>query len=951
MQTSARKSIKHRRITCLCLLWAVLLVLTAFSGVAAAEDEEKEVLRMGYYPDPGMMNGAEEGAEKSGYAYEYMQKIASQAGWQFEYVYGTFSGLLEMLSRGEIDIMPYISYLPGRAETILFPDFKMADEMFYLASREPMSLSEDMHELNGLRIGSIEGYFQNSVLLEFMEQYGIHFELVLFPTSAEKWAALDRGELDITVESSLVIQQAELNPVCEIGDVFPVYACVSKARPEILAELNEAQKSLEEEEPSFLSGLRVKYFKSIPLFKALTEKDRAWIREHGVLRIGVFNDDVPLAYVQNGTAVGIAPDYIRQMFTSYGIELGLQWKFYNTTGEALEALRADEIDVIHPYYTSFNVAERDGVIISSTVYQSTMGMLYLGSFSNTTMRRIATPVTRLGAHYVHDNYPNSEIVPCQNGRECVEKLLAGEADCVILNYAALREVSGAYDKDFKINTLNTKCEACFAAMPENAAVIDILNRAIPFLSNVELNIIEARYFAEEETPVTVVRFLRQNPLYFAGVTLFVAAVIAVFCIMLVKRSAEKKHSAELEAARQRAESANEAKTAFLFNMSHDIRTPMNAIIGFTDIARKHPDDREKLIDSLDKTKEASNLLLSLINSVLDMSRIEAGNATLHESPGDVLHSFSNIESTLMALARSRDIELTFSFGRIADRYVYCDTERATRVFTNIITNGIKYTKEGGYVHVLCEQASEPADGVALYRYTISDNGIGMSEEFQKHVFDRFAREENSTVSGIQGTGLGLAVVQSFVMLMNGTVSCQSKQGEGTVFTVLLPFRLQADQEHGRYIDPVTGTETDAAEAAPELSDPAALSGKRVLLVEDNELNREIATDILEEAGLITETAVNGRDAVQLLREKGPAYYDFVLMDIQMPVMNGYEATAAIRAMYPDAGLPIIALSANAFQEDRKRSLAAGMDEHIAKPIDPKALIRLLLHFAGDTQKG
>ncbi len=394
------------------------------------------------------------------------------------------------------------------------------------------------------------------------------------------------------------------------------------------------------------------------------------------------------------------------------------------------------------------------------------------------------------------------------------------------------------------------------------------------------------------------------------------------------------HNVDVETKREmealdRAETASKAKTDFLFNMSHDIRTPMNAIMGFTNMAMKHKDDPERLTNYLIKTQTASNLLLSLINSILDMSRIESGKAHLDETETDVFASFDEIESTMQELADSKKINLSMLVEEVHDRYILCDKTRCQRVFVNLISNAIKYTNDGGWVKVRCNQIGKAENGYGLFQYTVEDNGIGMSSEFQKHVFEEFAREQNSTVSGIQGTGLGLSVCKSFVTLMSGTIECVSRQGIGSKFTVTIPFKLQnqsADAGNG-------GADHRAARAS--------LTGRRVLLVDDNESNREVAIDTIEDEGLIVDEAHDGSMAVKLLREKGPHYYDCILMDIQMPIMDGYTATKEIRKMYPNSNIPIIAVSANAFEEDRKASIAAGMDGHIAKPINGNELIDTL----------
>ena len=412
----------------------------------------------------------------------------------------------------------------------------------------------------------------------------------------------------------------------------------------------------------------------------------------------------------------------------------------------------------------------------------------------------------------------------------------------------------------------------------------------------------------------------------------------------IRKEAEYKKS--IENALSLAQEATEAKSNFLFNMSHDIRTPMNAITGFTNMAVKHIDDREKVIDCLHKTQKAGAMLLSLINNVLEVSRIEAGHANLDEQPGDVFLSFANISTTMQELASTKDIRLTFSFGAVRDRFVYADFSRCMRIFVNIISNAIKYTPEGGSVDVYCEQVGEAKDGMGTYKYTITDNGIGMSEEFQEHIYDQFSRERTSTVSGIQGTGLGMSVVKSFVDLLGGEISVKSRLGEGTTFTILLPFRLQ---DEAMYTDPNSGEVVSSVEGNNNPTEEISFNGKNVLLVEDNELNREIALDILEEAGFVVDTAEDGDIAVEMMRKVSESgdydYYDAILMDIQMPRMNGYEATRHIRELPPVGHhVPIIAVSANAFEEDKRKSLESGMNDHISKPIDIQKLKETLAKY-------
>ena len=379
-----------------------------------------------------------------------------------------------------------------------------------------------------------------------------------------------------------------------------------------------------------------------------------------------------------------------------------------------------------------------------------------------------------------------------------------------------------------------------------------------------------------------------------------------------------------------AEEASQAKTRFLFNMSHDIRTPMNAIIGFANIATKEiENDPPKALEAIKKVQNSSEILLSIINDILDMSRIESGKAKVLYDEANICSILEKIEPIMTNLATQKDILVTYNTINLRNEYVSIDVAFVQRVLINIITNAIKYTNSGGRVDISLEEIGEDNEEVHIYKYVVADTGIGMSEEFQKHMFEEFSREENSTISGIQGTGLGLPLALKLTQLMGGNISCVSKQGFGSTFTISFPFKIIKKHEDN-------DLSVDQNEKIVEFKD------KKVLIVEDNVLNREIASDIIQEQEMIAETAENGKIAVEMLKEKGPHYYDVILMDIQMPIMNGYEATKAIREMYPDENIIIIAVSANAFEEDKNASLAAGMNDHVAKPINIHELKQVML---------
>lgn len=387
---------------------------------------------------------------------------------------------------------------------------------------------------------------------------------------------------------------------------------------------------------------------------------------------------------------------------------------------------------------------------------------------------------------------------------------------------------------------------------------------------------------------------------------------------------------QLEEARNAAEEASRSKTSFLFNMSHDIRTPMNAITGFTNMAKKYIDEKDRVIDYLDKIDTSGMQLLSLVNQVLEMARIESGKLDIEENPVNIHDEYNAFVVVLAEQAKTNGLEFNHSLVNIIHNRVLADKARIASITLNITGNAMKYTKRGGKVEFILKEIPARKEGYATFVYTVSDTGIGMSEEYLKDLYNPFTREKSSTVSKIQGTGLGMSIVKNLVDLLGGTIEVQSELGKGTRFDITVDFKID---------------EGTVAENKKEIEYiKKSLAGKRILVVEDNELNREIIVDILLEEGIVVEAADDGTGAVELLSQKGPEYYDAVLMDIQMPIMNGYDATRAIRKMYPNSSIPIIALSANAFSEDREKSLSIGMDAHVAKPINVKELFSVLSRY-------
>ena len=405
--------------------------------------------------------------------------------------------------------------------------------------------------------------------------------------------------------------------------------------------------------------------------------------------------------------------------------------------------------------------------------------------------------------------------------------------------------------------------------------------------------------------------------------------LLVFNDVTDQKKKELQANIELEDAYNKSQSASKAKTSFLFNMSHDIRTPMNAILGFADLIEKHLDDKDKCKMYLQKLKSSSSFLLSLINNVLDMARIESGQTEIVESVWNVNNFVSDLVSVFESAIKEKNLKF-IKFMDIKHENVYCDATRLRQIYLNIISNAVKYTPNGGEIKLIIKEIECDKEGYARFQTVVSDTGIGMSKEFLPHIFEEFSREKTTTESRVVGTGLGMPIVKTLVTLMHGTIEVESEQGVGTKFTVTLDHRIARKEE----------IKVEHEEIKDK--DIVSYKGKRILLAEDNELNTEIAVTILEEAGFIVEHAENGQVCVDMIKNAKIGYYDLVLMDIQMPVMDGYKATETIRAINnPRCDIPIIAMTANAFDEDKRKAYVIGMDGHIAKPINIHQLLETI----------
>lgn len=929
-----------------CAVLCLLLLLPALFPVkAAAETAPVKVVRVGSFEDT--FNYVNEKGIRKGYGYELLQTLSGYTGWQLEYVTCDWSDCFEKLKNGEIDIMGDISYTEDRAEEMLFSDEPMGEEKYYLyadLSRADISAS-DFKTLNGKKIGVLMGTEPEVMLTEWEEKYDLKTQHVNISNNEDVKQKLANHEIDcfVSLEESFWAELG-ISTMTRVGK-SDIYYAINKDRADIKEELDNAMRTLEDADPFYTADLYKRYF-SLDYTPILTGEEKAWLKEHGAIRMGFLTGDSGVSTYDpaTGEITGTITDYIQFARDCLGNqELVFQMVGYDSQKAELDALKSGEIDMVFHFDQSPNLAEDYRVACTNTTWTSNMmAVTNKQHFNENQANRVAVPQNKLSLkRYIAVYYPQWEIVDCAAQEDAARLVKDGQADCFVTGVSSQENYSKKYD--FYSVPLPNPAKSCFAVNSGNRHLLSILNKTIKAMPTNMLTGSLAMYKSSSRK-VTLSEFIRDNFFMVLLVSSIFVAVILLAILKLLRkaRKAEaaarkaandtQELNAKLQIAAENAESANRAKSTFLFNMSHDIRTPMNAIIGYADLASRHSDDPAKLKKYMENIQVCGQNLLMLLNNVLDLARIENDKTEIEYSVSDIEKDFRNCLAMFRNQADSKGQTLTVT-TQLPYPYIYADIPHLTEVCTNLVSNAVKYTGAGGTIRCGVTQKPGEKEGWCDTVVTVADNGIGMSQEFQKHIFEPFERERTSTVSKVEGSGIGMGIVKKLVGLMGGTVEVESKIGVGSTFTVTIPCRIASEDEiqAKREINP---------------SDQKCLCGTRILLTEDNDLNAEIATELLQEEGCTVDRAKDGVECVDMLEKAANGTYQLILMDVQMPVMNGYDATKKIRRMDDPqkANIPIVAMTANAFSEDKQVALDAGMNDHIAKPINMSVLVPTLRKY-------
>ncbi len=1069
----------------LAMILTILLFSINFSFLNASAATEK--IKVGFFEFSGY-HEIEENGQRSGYGYEFLQKIACYSDWTYDYrAYdASYADNLEMLENGEIDVLTSVTKTPEREEKFLFSDESIGTNstMFTVKSGNQEVVAGNYDTYDGLTIGMLEGNSKNDVFKEFSKEKNFSYHAKYYSTEDELINALQTDEVEGAVTGSLRATQNEW--LVETLDENPFYIVVSKSRPDLMKKINEAIHELNLQEPDWRNVLHNKYYTLDSNGNVMLEAEERKYLEHlcnsgKKLKVLVNPDKSPYSYFENGEAKGIFPE----IFSEIAEKLSLPYEYINPESREnyYEIRERKEADIVLDFAYNYYLAESEGYKLTSPYLETTYTRLTRKDNKENIQKIAVMKHSDIFTAYLQSHYAPENFVYFENVAECVQAVSEGTADATILySYTAEQILQQDSRNSFSLALIGEiSLEYTVGVNAErNHYLLTILNKEFSALQQENLSelIMKEADVIRTNTNTDFISFLYNNPIYGVIILIFVFLFISICLILMLRIRNQRELNRKIDEITQQykikekelsdalalADQANRAKTTFLNNMSHDIRTPMNAIIGFTGLAVAHLDNRERAEDYLSKIAQSSNHLLSLINDVLDMSRIESGNVNIDEKPENLAEILHGIRNIIQADVHAKQLELFIETVNITNEDIYCDKLRLNQILLNLLSNSIKFTKPGGTVALQVTQHESEDEGKSIYEFQVKDNGIGMSPEFAETIFEPFTRERTSTVSGIQGTGLGMSITKNIVDMMHGTIEVHSEQNKGTEFIVKIEFRYHGEAvrptkiaelqgvrslvvdddviscqsisrmlrqaglrpewsmygreavvrtaealdmgdpyqvyildwsmpdmngiETARQIRKLVGdqapvillsaydwadVENEAREAGVTdfISKPLFASdlhyvleravgrvqereteteissdmfvNKRILLAEDNELNREIAVEILHGKQFIVETAENGQIAYDMVKNSEPGYYDLVLMDVQMPVMDGYTATRNIRQLenVKLANIPIIAMTADAFEEDRKKALDAGMNGHLAKPIDINEMLKYL----------
>ena len=895
-------------------LAAALVLVAAGAAPAPATASELKTVRVGWLENNEGYQTGTPGSYLSGWGYDYLQTLSYYTpGWKYEYVSGNFNELMDKLEAGEIDLMSNISYTDERAEKLLYSTNPQGTERYYIYAKPSFDklATGDPKQLEGLTIGCNDGLMQTTVAQQWIADEGVTCDYRYYTTGNEVFNALSTGEVDAVIMND-TISSEDAMPVFYVGETS-YYLVVPNNRQDLMDDINTAMTSISRANPRFNDEVKANHSVSNGGSAILTSSERAWLKaQDNRIVVGYLDNMLPYcAKESDGSMTGSLAALVRTLEDHFDIEV--ETVAFSSNSKMSRALLDGTIDVSMPAYEDFWLAEQYGVVQSSTISTTSLVAIHGNVPSSELLGTVAyQPGTIIDRSVIKTRYPEAKAVRFDNAAECIEAVKRGKATCALLPVTRLETVRDQVDLgDLNTTELTDTISLACRMRRGSPELLSIVNKAIVNSSDQIASGAYARYsYAESDS--NFMRFLyRHRAVFIVGaIVLLSTAVIALAWALRRARNEQR-----------RAENANAAKTRFLSRMSHDIRTPLNGILGLLEIEDLNPENTELAQENRAKARTAANHLLTLISDILEMGKLEDGEVILDYEPFNLVDLCHDILVLSRIRARDRGVTvISDSASSIPYPYLIGSPTHVRHVLLNLMDNSVKYNHPGGTVS--CTSSVEKHSGNRVtYRFVISDTGIGMSPQFLEHIFEPFSQENDDARSRYQGTGMGMSIVKALVEQMGGSITVESTPDVGSTFTVIIPFTIDPH--------PALREQTSV--------DPAniSLEGMSILLVEDNDLNAEIAQTLLENQNALVVRAADGAEAVDIFETRPSGTFDVILMDIMMPQMNGYDAARAIRLSDKlDAStVVIIAMTANAFHEDVRAALDAGMNDHVSKPID------------------
>lgn len=916
------RSVIYRTLAVALAALAVLSTIMPAPAFAAGSDQQVKTVRVGWLVNNEGFQDGTPGERLSGWGYEYLQTLSYYTpGWRYEYVSGTFTELMDMLEAGEIDLMPNISYSEERTQKLLFSSNPEGTERYYIYAKPDRDdlAKGDPQALQGLTIGCNSGVMQTFVGQQWLANEGITCTYREYDGGSMLFDALANDEVDAVIMND-TISSPDASPMFYVGS-SDYYFAVPKSRPDLMNDINAAMTAIARVNPRYNDEVKANYSAQNSGSSSLTGPERSWLKANdNTITIGYLKNKLPYC-TQNddGEMEGSLASLATTLHDKFGITVATV--AFSNNEQMTKALSTGTIDVALPLFRDYWLAEQAGVILSNPMGTVSLAAIHSSSNLNSDLKNIACTADAIVNRFELENlFPDAKVTEYPNDNEAREALNKGEASCIIVPSTRLKTIRDTYDiEDFQTQELTDTAQLSCLISRGKPVLLGIINKGIV---NAGESLSASSYsptsYSAQESDAF--RFLYRNRIVIAAVIICILLTGIVILVWSLHRAQKEQ---------QKADAANAAKTAFLTRMSHDIRTPLNGILGLIEIEELKEGDIQVARESRAKARVAANHLLSLINDILEMGKIEDRKLTLEHTPFNLKELCDNTLVLCKLRASSNGITMQDnSLPYATGPYMIGSPTHIRQIMINLLDNSIKYNKHGG--SVTFSSKTKPLDnGRALFCFSVSDTGIGMTPKFLKHIYEPFAREGDDARSRFQGTGMGMPIVKSLIELIGGTIEISSKVDVGSTFNVQIPLDIDKNPQ----------TRADTVERALDCS----LADMNVLLAEDNELNAEIAQALLESEGIVVTRAADGNEAVDLYVGRPAGSFDAILMDIMMPGMDGYEATRAIRLSekIDAADIPIIALTANAFAEDAKAAHDAGMNAHLSKPLDFNKLKNML----------